>query len=54
MISDNSTIKDLELQAKNTKVLMDRLNSAYLGMTTEELIRLALSKKEEAEEKDDD
>ena len=35
-------IKDLETQARNTKHLMDELNIAYLGMTTEELIKLAL------------
>lgn len=52
MINENNSIKDLELQAKNTKVMMDRLNSAYLGMTTDELIKLALGK-EETEEKDD-
>ena len=52
MINENNSIKDLELQAKNTKVMMDRLNSAYLGMTTDELIKLALGK-EETEGKDD-
>ena len=52
MINEGNSIKDLELQAKNTKAMMDKLNSAYLGMTTDELIKLAL-RKEETEEKDD-
>ena len=41
-MNENGTVKDLEAQARNTKYLMDMLNTAYLGMTTEELIRLAL------------
>ena len=52
MINESSSIKDLELQAKNTKVMMDRLNSAYLGMTTDELIKLAIER-EKIKGKDD-
>lgn len=49
MINEKNTIKDLETQAANTKELMNRLNRAYLGMTTEEIIRMALTRKEEEE-----
>lgn len=45
-MNDQEKIKDLELQAANTKYLMDKLNKAYLGMTTEEIIRMALTGKE--------
>ena len=41
-MNENGSIKDLENNAKNMKRLMDKLNKAYLGMTTEEIIRLAL------------
>lgn len=40
------SVKDLEQQAQNTKHLMDRLNRAYIGLTVEELLRLALGRKE--------
>ena len=43
---NNGTIKELADQAKNTKSIMDRLNKAYIGLTTDELIRLALSRDE--------
>lgn len=49
-MNENDSIKNLEEQAKNTKYLIDRLNTAYLGMTTDELIKLALSS---GEKKDD-
>lgn len=39
-LNENSTIKDLEFQARNTKYLMDRLNRAAYGMTFDEAIRL--------------
>lgn len=39
-MNENSTIKDLEFQARNTKYLMDRLNRAAYGMTFDEAIRL--------------
>ena len=48
-MNENGTIKDLEMQARNTKYLMDVLNTAYLGMTTEEIIKLAFSGKEGGE-----
>jgi hypothetical protein len=38
-MDEKSTIKDLESQATNTKLLMDRLNQAAYGMTFDELIR---------------
>ena len=41
-MNENGSIKELENHAKNMKRLMDSLNKAYLGMTTEEIIRLAL------------
>ena len=41
-MTDKNTIKELEEQARNTKLLMDKLNLAYLGMTTDEILRLAL------------
>ena len=39
-MNENSTIKDLESQAKNTKRLMDKLNRAAYGMTFDEALRL--------------
>lgn len=45
-INDSNTIKELENQAKNIKSLMDQLNKAYIGLTVDELIRLALTKPE--------
>jgi len=48
-MNDQDKIKDLELQAANTKHLMDKLNKAYLGMTTEEIIRMALTGEGERE-----
>lgn len=47
------SVKDLETQAQNTKYLMDRLNRAYIGLTTEELVRLALERKERETSGDD-
>lgn len=41
-MTDKDTIKELEEQARNTKMLMDRLNLAYIGLTTDEILRLAL------------
>ena len=38
-MDEKSTIKDLERQASNTKLLMDRLTRAAYGMTFDELIR---------------
>ena len=35
-MDEKSTIKDLESQATNTKLLMDRLNQAAYGMTFDE------------------
>lgn len=46
-MTGNDKIKDLERQAQNTRGLMDRLNRAYIGLTVEELLRLALEGKEE-------
>ena len=39
-MNENSTIKDLESQARNTKRLMDKLNRAAYGMTFDEALRL--------------
>ncbi len=39
-MNENSTIKDLESQARNTKHLMDKLNRAAYGMTFDEALRL--------------
>lgn len=38
-MNENSTIKDLESQARNTKYLMDKLNRAAYGMTFDEALR---------------
>ena len=38
-MDEKSTIKDLESQATNPTLLMDRLNQAAYGMTFDELIR---------------
>lgn len=46
-MQEKDSIRDLEQQAQNTKYLMDRLNRAYIGLTVEELLRLALERKEE-------
>lgn len=43
VLNESSSIKELEQQAKNTKQLIDRLNKAYIGLTTDELIKKALS-----------
>ena len=42
-MNENSTVKDLESQAKNTKRLMDKLNRAAYGMTFDEALRLRSS-----------
>lgn len=39
-MKETDSIKDLELQASNTKYLMDKLNRAAYGMTFDEAIRL--------------
>lgn len=39
-MNENSTIKDLESQARSTKRLMDKLNRAAYGMTFDEALRL--------------
>lgn len=49
-LNGKNTIHELEQQAKNTKFLMDRLNRAYIGLTVDEIIRLALTKPEELEQ----
>lgn len=48
-LNEKSTIHELEIQAKNTKQLVDRINKAYLGLTTDELIKLALADPEESD-----
>lgn len=49
-MTEKSTIKDLESQATNTKLLMDRLNRAAYGMTFDELIRyMGRAKDDDAE-----
>ena len=39
-MNENSTVKYLEAQARNTKRLMDKLNRAAYGMTMDEALRL--------------
>lgn len=39
-MNENSTVKDLERQAANTRHLMDKLNRAAYGMTMDEALRL--------------
>ena len=46
-MNENDKIKDLERQAANTRVLMDRLNRAAYGMTFPELIKALGGRKEE-------
>lgn len=53
-INENSSIHELANQAKNTKQLVDLINKAYLGLTTDELIRLALTKPEELEQAEEE
>ena len=48
-MDEKSTIKDLERQASNTKLLMDRLNRAAYGMTFDELIRYMGRRDDDAE-----
>ena len=55
-INENNSIKELENQAKNTKYLMDKLNKAYIGLTTDEIIKLILKSEKidiESENRDD-
>lgn len=39
-MNEKDSVKALEVQAENTKYLMDKLNRAAYGITHEELIRL--------------
>lgn len=48
-MKETDSIKELELQAQNTRNLVDRINQAAYGVTVTELLR-ALSK----EDKDED
>ena len=48
-MDEKSTIKDLERQASNTKLLMDRLTRAAYGMTFDELIRSRGRRDDDAE-----
>lgn len=41
ILNEDTTLKEFERSAKNCKHIMDRLNSAYYGVTFEELIRIA-------------
>lgn len=41
-MTDQDSVKALEDQARNTKHLMDRLNRAYLGITTDEIFKVML------------
>ena len=55
-LNDSSSIKDLENQAKNTKYLIDKLNKAYIGLATDEIIKLILKGEKidkESEEQND-
>lgn len=47
-VRETDSIKALENQASNTKLLMDRLNRAAYGLTFDELIK-ALGKQKEGE-----
>lgn len=49
-MTEKDTIKDLERQAANTKLLMDKLNKAAYGMTFDEALRLGNEEKEEGTE----
>ena len=51
-MNEKDSIKDLISQAKNTKQLIDLVSAAYIGMTTEEILRLALGDKNEKENDD--
>lgn len=51
-MNEKNLIKDLETQARNTKNLMDSLMISYIGITAEELIRLASGKREGNTEKE--
>lgn len=51
-MNDNDAIKDLISQAKNIKWLIDQVSAAYIGMTTEEILRLALGDKSRKEDDD--
>ena len=42
MVNEKSTLKELEQQAKNTKLYVDRLVKANTGLTLEEILRLVL------------
>ena len=53
-MTDKDTIKALEDQAKNTKYLMDRLNKAYIGITTDELFEAVLKEVGESVRRDGD
>lgn len=51
-LNENSAIKDLELQAANTRQLVDRINRAMYGMTWDEHERLhGQNHEEERQEK---
>ena len=52
MGNEKSTLKELEQQAKNTKLYVDRLVKANTGLTLEEILRLGL--REERPEGDGD
>lgn len=49
MLNEKSTIKELEEQARNTKLYVDRVVKAAAGMTLEEIYRAAL--RQETEQK---
>ena len=51
-LNENSAIKNLELQAANTRQLVDRINRAMYGMTWDEHERLH-GNKETKEAKDE-
>ena len=47
-MQETDSIKALELQAKNTKYLMDKLNRATYGLAFDEVIRLMAIHREDA------
>lgn len=49
-MTEKDSIRELERQAANTKLLMDRLNRVAYGMTFDEALRLGNDRKEEEDE----
>ena len=54
MVNEKSTLKELEQQAKNTKLYVDRLVKANTGLTLEEILRLGLREERPKGDGDDE